>query len=370
MPNDEKKKPLVTLDAANNQDITRQDLAKPDGQMGVDWAGNQSSQQQTVDDGVPTLTGQQVDNIKRTPTGVKMDDINKVPGKSTPTISQSAINSGVLAGAPSNVVIQHMLDTERKPRTPEEQERLEKKRKRDALFAAIGDGISALSNLYFTTKGSPSADQSKSLSKAVHDKAKKEDKEYETAMDRRIRLLKEQRAEYYRNEELKIKQGLAEAEKAAMEAKTANDIKKAEDLMKYYTKKNQILEEEKQAAEQRAKEKAEQEKKESENRIKNRDSRTASQNKKEEKIGNAALSNAASNKKKADADVANKRDMIKKRRSSGGGGGSSKYTGPTYSANYDAKTGELKGYTVKGRGTTPPTKTGGSAKSKFSIHKK
>lgn len=52
-----------------------------------------------------------------------------------------------------------------KPPTPEELEKQRKKQKRDAIFAAIGDGISALSNLYFTTKGAPNAyDPTKSLS--------------------------------------------------------------------------------------------------------------------------------------------------------------------------------------------------------------
>lgn len=44
------------------------------------------------------------------------------------------------------------------PYTPPTAEQLEKERKREKrerLFAAIGDGISALSNLYFTTKGAP-----------------------------------------------------------------------------------------------------------------------------------------------------------------------------------------------------------------------
>lgn len=374
MVNEKKKekKPLVMLDAAN---------PAPDGvveteQTGAGWAGKQATQPQTVGDGLPTLTGPQVDNIKHAPSGVKIDDLNKVPGKSTPTIAPSAINSGVLAGAPSNVVIQHMLDAERKPRTPEEQAALEKKRKRDALFAAIGDGVSALSNLYFTTKGSPSADQSKSLSKAIRDRDEKEDKEYESAMDRRIRLLKEQRAEYFRNEELKIKQGLAEAEKAAKEAKTANDLKKAEDMREYYTERNQILKEEKKAEEKRKDEEAKQKKKESDNRIADSNKRTSAY---QSRISNQNKNND----KNTAANVANKQDMINKRQVSGGGGskgggskgggskgggskgrggsrgGSSKYTGPRYRATYDARTGELKGYTVSGRGTTPPTKTGG-----------
>lgn len=37
--------------------------------------------------------------------------------------------------------------------TPEEKEKEEKRRKREQLFAAIGDGISGLANLYFTTQG-------------------------------------------------------------------------------------------------------------------------------------------------------------------------------------------------------------------------
>ena len=37
--------------------------------------------------------------------------------------------------------------------TPEEKEKEEKRRKREQLFSAIGDGISGLANLYFTTQG-------------------------------------------------------------------------------------------------------------------------------------------------------------------------------------------------------------------------
>lgn len=45
------------------------------------------------------------------------------------------------------------------PYTPPSQEQLEKERRRDKasrIISAIGDGIGALSNLYFTTKGAPS----------------------------------------------------------------------------------------------------------------------------------------------------------------------------------------------------------------------
>lgn len=69
-----------------------------------------------------------------------------------------------------------------KPPTPEEIEKERKKQKRDSIFAAISDGISALSNLYFTTQYAPNAyDPSKSMSEATrkrYDRLKKERQEY------------------------------------------------------------------------------------------------------------------------------------------------------------------------------------------------
>lgn len=53
----------------------------------------------------------------------------------------------------------------------------ERKAKRDKLFSAIGDGIAAISNLYFTTQGAPSMYEGNTLSKASqvrYDRLKKE----------------------------------------------------------------------------------------------------------------------------------------------------------------------------------------------------
>ena len=65
-----------------------------------------------------------------------------------------------------------------KPPTEEELEKERKKEKRDKIFAAIGDGIAALSNLFSTTHGAPNAyDPNNSLSakaKERWDKLKKE----------------------------------------------------------------------------------------------------------------------------------------------------------------------------------------------------
>lgn len=65
-----------------------------------------------------------------------------------------------------------------KPPTPEELEKERKKQKREAIFAAIGEGISAMSNLYFTTQYAPNAfDPSNGMAattKARFDKLKKD----------------------------------------------------------------------------------------------------------------------------------------------------------------------------------------------------
>lgn len=55
-----------------------------------------------------------------------------------------------------------------RPKTQEEIAQENKKRKRDEMFSAIGDGIMALSNLYFTSKGAPNMyDGKNSMSKAT-----------------------------------------------------------------------------------------------------------------------------------------------------------------------------------------------------------
>jgi hypothetical protein len=65
-----------------------------------------------------------------------------------------------------------------KPPTEEELKKERKKEKREKIFAAIGDGIAALSNLFFTTQGAPNAyDPKNSLSAKAQerwDKLKKE----------------------------------------------------------------------------------------------------------------------------------------------------------------------------------------------------
>lgn len=69
------------------------------------------------------------------------------------------------------------------PPTKEELEKERKKQKREAIFSAIGDGISALSNLYFTSQYSPNAyDASKGLSATAKPRFDKLKKDHEDNM--------------------------------------------------------------------------------------------------------------------------------------------------------------------------------------------
>ena len=64
------------------------------------------------------------------------------------------------------------------PPTKEELERERKRQKREAIFSAIGDGVAALSNLYFTTKYAPNAyDPKQSLSGKAYERWEKLRKE-------------------------------------------------------------------------------------------------------------------------------------------------------------------------------------------------
>lgn len=82
-----------------------------------------------------------------------------------------------------------------KPPTQEELESERKKQKREAIFAAIGDGISALSNLYFTSQYAPNAyDPREGMapsSKARFDRLKKEREDNQRLyMDGYLRAMK------------------------------------------------------------------------------------------------------------------------------------------------------------------------------------
>lgn len=71
-----------------------------------------------------------------------------------------------------------------KPLTDEEKKQAEKKHKRNMLIKSIGDGLTAMSNLFFTTKEAPNVDvgiPASERARANYDKLLKERKENDTA---------------------------------------------------------------------------------------------------------------------------------------------------------------------------------------------
>lgn len=100
-------------------------------------------------------------------------------GLATPAVAQSA-SSPQAPPEKKKLTYTEMFQqmSPYKPPTPEEVEKERKKQKREAIFSAIGDGISALSNLYFTSQYAPNAyDPTRGMAattKARFDKLKKE----------------------------------------------------------------------------------------------------------------------------------------------------------------------------------------------------
>lgn len=206
---EEDKKTLVVPEAGDATEPKKdvQDYSKPDNQVGAGGGGDEPPT-----DDIPTINYDQLRLIQNAPSDMSMHDIDKGLGvnKTEPKLNQGAVNSGVLAGAPSQVVIQHMLDQLPPMETKEQREKRERRERINKTFAALGDGFSSLANIYYATKGAPAA-EGKTLSAGETERQEKARKERESAVDRRIRLLKEQLAERHRQEELKLHKELNDA---------------------------------------------------------------------------------------------------------------------------------------------------------------
>lgn len=351
MVNDNKnKRPLVLLDAAN----PAPDSVVETEQIGAGWAGAQATKggEQQLHDDTRTINEHQLRNVQNAPSGVSAKDINKAPGSGEVKLPASATKYGVLRGAPASVVLQHMID-EIPVETEEQRKRREKAEKRNALFAAIGDGVSALSNLYFTTKGSPSADQSKSLSKAESERKDKARKERESNIEKRLRLLKEQRAELNNIESQRLKARQLEI----MEKYREGLVKAANNKVEELRRKNT-------AEEVRNKEKDQAE-------AKLKEDLNKSAVDKNKAAAEKSRSDAKANQQKANAYVRDANDRMAKRGRNQRQYNPANDPGMEKVVERDKKTGTTTTYyRPRSKPSKPAGKTGsGSAKSKFSIHK-
>lgn len=296
---------VPSLGAANPELTPVKDLTQPATSVGGNWAADPQGNDKTLSyeqmkeyGKFGTISGKDQSNpnagIGGTKTNVKLSDDKK--------------NAGVYAGSPDALESAHTLADIKKrwDKNEEDLATLEKRKKRNALFSAIGDGVSALANLYFTTKGSPSADQSNTMSRATQEAYDKErailEHHRDKLLDSKARALAQERDNWYKNQELKIKQEMAEAKKAYNEALTKAQMKRAEDYMNYLAERNNILREEKEADSKR---------KDEELGIKKEVGKSTVY--KNNATGAAASRNAASNEKKANAYSYNQYDAAKKR---------------------------------------------------------
>lgn len=124
-----------------------------------------------------------------------------------------------------------------KPPTAEELEAQRKKEKRQKIFAALGDGISALTNLYFTTQGAPNmynpANSQQDVVKDRWDKIKQERdqhmKEYTEAL-MKAQALDDENADNERKWQRLLGIDKANADKAKAEQERKDAIAEAQRL--------------------------------------------------------------------------------------------------------------------------------------------
>ena len=117
------------------------------------------------------------------------------------------------------------------PLTEEEKTKEQKKRRRDEIFSAIGDGVAALSNLYFTTQGAPNMYSGKNtMSEATrvrYDKLLKEREANDTAYLHAMRAKQAddeaERAERAWRRQLGLDQEARERHKEEMERQKQRD---------------------------------------------------------------------------------------------------------------------------------------------------
>lgn len=112
--------------------------------------------------------------------------------------------------------------------TPEEEAAEAKRKKREEVFASISDGLSALANLYFTTKGAPNA-YNPAYSQSARVKARWDNLEANRAANRKAYIADYIRAQQAdaeaadRERQYELEKAKAEAEQKLAEAKENRD---------------------------------------------------------------------------------------------------------------------------------------------------
>lgn len=146
--------------------------------------------------------------------GESANDIDKMRPTGKLNFNPNDINKGASLDYATMI---KMLDAEREDKEKRNNEKTAKQRKRMQLLAALGDGISSLANLYYTTKGANSAyDSRTSLSKKAQERYDKLDELAKADKEKRIAYILRERAQ--RREDDYRSKVLAQHESARQDA--------------------------------------------------------------------------------------------------------------------------------------------------------
>lgn len=178
------------------------------------------------------------------PANTTIGTVTQQPAPAPPTPAQQ-MTDAVNGGQPALSYINQFLENSPvKPMTPEEKAKLEKKKKRDQIFSAIGDGISSLANLYFTSKGAPSMfDASKSASKATKDRYEKMEKDYQENMKwyNNARMQAQQADDAKNNADREFQN--KKDRQAEDDRRRAEDVQDRKDQQKYQQERDKVADE-------------------------------------------------------------------------------------------------------------------------------
>ena len=173
-----------------------------------------------VQTNTPSTTG----NTTTTPTGSNGDVGKDKDAAAVDTEPQGSKKKSAMSYADMFAA----MDPYKEP-TKEELEKERKKEKRERLFSSIGDGISALSNLFFTTQYAPNMyDPNKETNSERVDnywtKLRKEREENrQRYVDRYIKAKQSDAAAEWKNEDTERKNSIAKAQGEVLAARASKD---------------------------------------------------------------------------------------------------------------------------------------------------
>ena len=154
----------------------------------LDWA-SQEPPQPAPAKGTQEWTEQNAGNGESKPTPAtdttqKADDPAGVSAHNDAAASGG--NANAVMGYDQQIATLTEVANKLKPETEEERKKRERKERSKQIIAAVGDGLMALSNLYFTTKGAPNMYNHETMSqqKPLQDKLEKLKKEREANADK------------------------------------------------------------------------------------------------------------------------------------------------------------------------------------------